>query len=406
MNRQNYKFRKFGFIIRKLLLRTYDPTFVATHFSDIRSSVLIYSVLGAITSIVAVFFVESLVRTKEASVWIVSFRLSSLVLSVLAYFFAKKRFRFFERNIFHAMILFIVAMILFHIPMMVYDKLNHSYYLFGSALIIASSAIILWLEPIRILILSASFLCLFMPIHLRFSQNLGLDYFAFYQDIFNVILLLGVGFTGNLLVNFWRFEEYRSKIRLRITVGKLLRINQKIHDLSRIDSMTDLYNRRHLLEQFDLLKRRSKREGTSIGLVILDLDHLKTINDKFGHKQGDLAIQAFGKTLRSRVRSTDIAARIGGDEFCILASPVDAIGLETLTESIREKIEILRIPVYNKPGEMIQITVSIGATMFRAEENPSFDDLYHRIDTALYASKNAGRNRITILPPIEPSNNL
>ncbi len=287
--------------------------------------------------------------------------------------------------------------------MMVYDKPNHSYYLFGSAIVIASSAIILWIEPCRIFFLSVVYSLIFIPLHLNFSQILGFDKFVFYQDILIVSFLLGVGFTANLMINYWRFEEYRAKIRLRITVGKLLLINKKIHDLSRIDSMTDLFNRRHLLEQFDLYKKRSKREEFSIGLVILDLDHLKAINDKYGHKQGDLAIQAFGKTLRSRVRSTDIAARIGGDEFCILASPVDELGLETLTESIREKVEILRIPIYNKPKESIHITVSIGATMFSALEDPTFDDLYHRIDTALYASKNAGRNRITILPPINPT---
>ncbi|GBF49188.1 two-component response regulator [Leptospira ryugenii] len=285
--------------------------------------------------------------------------------------------------------------------MMVYDKPNHSYYLFGSAIVIASSAIILWLEPIRIFFLSILYLCIFIPLHLNFSQILGFDRYVFYQDVLIVCFLLGVGFTANLLINYWRFEEYRSKIRLRITVGKLLKINQKIHDLSRIDSMTELYNRRHLLEQFDLYKKRAKRESFSIGLVILDLDRLKVINDQYGHKQGDLAIQAFGKTLKTRVRSTDIAARIGGDEFCILVSPADKAGLETLTESIREKIEVLRIPIFNQAGDSIQITVSIGATLFSSEEDPSFDELYHRIDTALYESKNAGRNRITILPPFE-----
>ncbi|TGL57522.1 GGDEF domain-containing protein [Leptospira ognonensis] len=396
---RRYNFRRFYFIIRKLFLRTYHPTFIATNFSDIRSSVMIFGVLSAFTSMVSLFFVDSLVRTKEASFWIAFFRISALLICFTAYISAKKRFRFFERHIFSFTGFFVTSLILIYIPMMVYDKPNHSYYLYGSAIVIASSAIILWIEPVRIFLLSLLYVFIFIPLHLNFSENLGFDRFVFYQDILIVTFLLGMGFTANLLINFWRFEEYRSKIRLRITVGKLLRINQKIHDLSRIDSMTDLFNRRHLLEQFDLYKKRSKREDFYIGLVILDLDHLKAINDKFGHKQGDLAIQAFGKTLKSRVRSTDIAARIGGDEFCILASPVDSIGLETLTESIREKIEILRIPVYNQPGETIQITVSIGATMFGSNEDPTFDELYHKIDTALYASKNAGRNRITILPP-------
>ncbi|TGN18656.1 GGDEF domain-containing protein [Leptospira idonii] len=396
---RRYSFKRAFFILRRLFLRTYHPTFIATNISDIRSSVMIFAVLSAFTSIVSLLFVDSLVRTKEASFWIVFFRISTLLICFTAYASAKKRIRFFERHIFSFTGFFIASLILIYIPMMIYDKPNHSYYLYGSAIVIASASIILWIEPVRIFLLSILFLCLFIPLHLNFSQIMGFDRFIFYQDILIVIFLLGMGFTANLLINYWRFEEFRSKIRLRITVGKLLRINQKIQDLSRIDSMTDLFNRRYLLEQFDLYRRRSKREGLAIGLVILDLDRLKFINDQYGHKQGDLAIQAFGRTLRSRVRSTDIAARIGGDEFCILASPIDAVGLETLTESIREKIEVLRIPVYNQAGETIRITVSIGATMFGPNEETTFDELYHKIDTALYTSKNEGRNRITILPP-------
>ncbi len=68
-----------------------------------------------------------------------------------------------------------------------------------------------------------------------------------------------------------------------------------------------------------------------------------------------------------------------------------------LTESIREKMELLRIPIYSSPGETLSLTVSIGATLFQSSEDPSFDELYHKIDTALYTSKHEGRNRITIL---------
>lgn len=390
-------FKRSIFVFRKLFLRTYHPTFIATNFIDIRTSLMIFGVMTAFTSMVSLLFVDSLVRTKEAGFWIAFFRISSLFICFLVFISAKRRFRFFERHIFSLTGLIVTFLILLYIPMMVYDKPNHSYYLFGSAIVIASASIILWMEPIRIFLLSVLFLCLFIPLHLTFSQNLGFDRFIFYQDILIVLFLLGFGFVANLLINYWRFEEFRAKIKLRITVGKLLRINQKIEDLSRIDSMTELFNRRHLLEQFDLYKKRSHREGFSIGLVILDLDRLKVINDKYGHKQGDLAIQAFAKNLRSRTRSTDIAARIGGDEFCLLVSPIDRVGIENLTESIREKLEALKIPVYSEPGETLGLTVSMGATLFLPSDNPSFDELYHRIDTALYTSKNDGRNRITIL---------
>ncbi len=394
---RRYPFRRTFFVFKKFFLRTYHPTFIATNFVDIRSSLLIFGVMTAFTSIVSLLFVDSLVRTKEASFWIVFFRISSLFLSFLIFLSAKRRFRFFERHIFSFTGIIVAILILLYIPMMVYDKPNHSYYLFGSAIVIASAAIILWIEPVRIFLLSFLFLCLFIPLHLNFSENLGFDRYVFYQDVLVVCFLLGFGFVANLLINYWRFEEFRAKIKLRITVGKLLRINQKIEDLSRIDSMTGLFNRRHLLEQFELYKKRSQREGFYIGLVILDLDRLKLINDKYGHKQGDLAIEAFAKTLRSRTRSTDIAARIGGDEFCLLVSPIDKEGLVILTESIREKMELLRIPIYSTPGETLTLTVSIGATLFQSSDEPSFDELYQKIDTALYKSKHEGRNRITIL---------
>ncbi|MDF3818830.1 GGDEF domain-containing protein [Leptospira sp. 96542] len=394
---RRYPLKRTWFIFRKLFLRTYHPTFTATNITDIRSSVMIFGVMTAFTSTISLLFVDSLVRTKEASFWIAFFRISSLLICFFVYLFAKKRIRLFERHIFSITSLILASLILLYIPMMVYDKPNHSYYLFGSAIVVASASIILWIEPIRIFLLSGLYVFIFIPLHLNFSQILGFDRFIFYQDILIVIFLLGFGLVANLLINYWRFEEFRAKIRLRITVGKLLRINQKIEDLSRVDSMTELFNRRHLLEQFELYKKRSHREGFVIGLVILDLDRLKIINDKYGHKQGDMAIQAFSRTLRSRTRSTDIAARIGGDEFCLLVSPIDKVGLINLTENIREKLESLKIPIHNHPGETLGLTVSIGATLFRSSDDPSFDELYHKIDTALYTSKNEGRNRVTIL---------
>ncbi|TGN07795.1 GGDEF domain-containing protein [Leptospira bandrabouensis] len=393
---RRHTFKRYFFVFRKMFLRTYHPSFTATNISDIGSSLQIFSVMTAFTSIISLLFVDSLVRTKEASFWIAFFRISSLGICFFVYLFGKKRVKLFQRHIYGITSLVLIGLILLYIPMMVYDKPNHAYYLFGSAIVIASASILLWIEPFRILLLSTLYIAVFIPLHLNFSRIQGFDRFVFYQDVLIVSFLLAFGFVANLLINYWRFEEYRVKARLRVTVGKLLRINQKIEDLSRVDSMTELFNRRHLLEQFDLYKKRSNREGFIIGLVILDLDRLKAINDKYGHKQGDLAIQAFAKTVKSRTRITDIAARIGGDEFCLLVSPIDKEGLQVLAESIREKLERLQIPIHNQPGESLTLTVSIGATLFRPEDDPSFDELYHKIDTALYTSKNEGRNRITL----------
>lgn len=394
---RRYTFKRYGFVLRKLFLRSYHPTFITNNLDDIASSLQIFSVMTAVTSIISLLFVDSLVRTKEASFWIAFFRISSLAICFMVYLLAKRGIKHYKKNILGITSLVLIGLVALYIPMMVFDNPNHAYYLFGSAIVIAGASILLWLEPIRICILSLIYISVFIPLHLNFSRIQGFDRYFFYQDVLIVSFLLAFGIVANFLINYWRFEEYRVKEKLHITVGKLLRINQKIEDLSRVDSMTELFNRRHLLEQFDLYKKRSHREGFVIGLVILDLDKLKTINDRYGHKQGDIAIQAFAKTLKSRTRITDIAARIGGDEFCLLVSPIDKEGLQILTESIREKMEELQIPIYNNPNESLTLTVSIGGTLFHPEDDPSFDELYHKIDTALYTSKNEGRNRITLL---------
>lgn len=389
---------RIGFLLfKKLFFRTYHPTFLATNFTDARASVMIYGLLTGVTSLLPLVFITTLVKDSDALMSVAILRILCILLGLIAFSLAKLRVRFFERHLFSTMVFFIFSLVLLHIPMMIIDKSNHSFYLYSSALAITSASIILWIEPVRVVLFSIVHFVLFLPLNLRLTKSLNLDSYEVSQNFFMVLFLLFAGFIANLLINFWRVEEYRHKIRLRITVGKLQKTNQKIQELSRIDSMTELYNRRHLLEQFELYKKRAKRENLNIGLVILDLDRLKMINDKHGHKQGDLSIQAFAKTLKSRVRATDIAARIGGDEFCILASPIDEGGLITLTESIRDKMETLKIPMFHSEGNYVQMTVSIGGSLFPASEDPSFDELYHKIDEALYKSKNQGRNRVTIV---------
>lgn len=394
---RKYTFKRYSFVLRKLFLRAYHPEFISENLFDIASSLQIFSVMTAVTSIISLLFVDSLVRTKEASFWIAFFRISSLAICFIVYLLAKRGTKQYEKHILGITSLVLVSLVTLYIPMMVFDNPNHAYYLYGSSILIAGGSILLWLEPIRICILSFIYILVFIPLHYNYSEIQGFDRYFFYQDVLIVSFLLAFGITANFLINYWRFEEYRVQEKLHITVGKLLRINQRIEELSRVDSMTELFNRRHLLEQFDLYKKRAQREGFVIGLVILDLDKLKSINDRYGHKQGDLAIQAFAKTLKSRTRFTDIAARIGGDEFCLLVSPIDKVGLANLTESIREKMEALKIPIYNDPLQTLTLTVSIGGTLFHPEDDPSFDELYHKIDTALYTSKNEGRNRITLL---------
>ncbi|GBF38613.1 diguanylate cyclase (GGDEF) domain protein [Leptospira johnsonii] len=212
-----------------------------------------------------------------------------------------------------------------------------------------------------------------------------------------LLTYLFVGTFGNVIMNYWRTMDYRDKRKLSGAVLRLKAKNLHIRMISNLDDLTDLYNRRYLIEQFDIFKKRARRHQFQMALVILDLDHLKEINDKYGHMTGDEALQTLSAVMKSRVRSTDICARIGGDEFCVLLDSVDPKSLKTLCESLRIGVESHALSVRDTNDRPVNITVSIGAAILSYDEDFTFDDLYQSIDSGLYNSKSAGRNRVTIV---------
>ncbi|MBE8355769.1 GGDEF domain-containing protein, partial [Leptospira interrogans serovar Pomona] len=111
---------------------------------------------------------------------------------------------------------------------------------------------------------------------------------------------------------------HRAKKKLQRAVSKLREKNIHIEKISKVDELTKLYNRRYLIEQFELFLKRAQRYRFSLAMIILDMDYLKEINDSYGHLAGDLALRTISDVMKQRVRATDICSRIGGDEFCIL----------------------------------------------------------------------------------------
>jgi diguanylate cyclase (GGDEF)-like protein len=164
--------------------------------------------------------------------------------------------------------------------------------------------------------------------------------------------------------------------------------------LATTDGMTSLLNRRH----FDALARaewaRFQRYGRPLSLLLLDIDHFKSINDRFGHDAGDLVLKAVAQTCKLTKRQTDVVARFGGEEFVLLLPETDEAAAEIAAERLRKSIQdhprIL-------PGENLQVTVSIGvagATLGMA----AFEVLLKRADEALYKAKHSGRNRVVRAP--------
>ena len=169
---------------------------------------------------------------------------------------------------------------------------------------------------------------------------------------------------------------------------------RELHVRATYDSLTSLLNRGAILERLEHEVSRSIRDKTPLGVVIVDLDHFKKINDTYGHLCGDAVIREVADRLRTALRSYDLAGRYGGEEFLILLPGFD---LAQVPRRMDQLLDALRTRPIQVSGEELHLTCSIGATTFRPEHDlPDLHDLLRRADSALYRAKNAGRNRATI----------
>lgn len=153
------------------------------------------------------------------------------------------------------------------------------------------------------------------------------------------------------------------------------------------DGLTGIANRRHFNESFTKEFERAKRYGNCLSLAVFDLDFLKKINDTYGHNVGDEAIKAIGRVLSNSCRAVDVAARFGGEEFCLLLPDTDEEDALNLAERVRNLIYETHI---EGPGN---ISASVGVATYPQHANEQ-DELFEAADQALYAAKHSGRNKV------------
>lgn len=157
------------------------------------------------------------------------------------------------------------------------------------------------------------------------------------------------------------------------------------------DSLTDIYNRRYLDRRVEEEVERSNRYSLPLSILLLDIDHFKTINDSFGHQTGDTVLKNLGKLLVDTVRNTDIVARYGGEEICIIATNTVGASAVDLAERLRVLIQSTALAVTD--AVPVNVTVSFGvATIFT--EVTTAEELMKCADRALYRAKKEGRNRV------------
>lgn len=164
-------------------------------------------------------------------------------------------------------------------------------------------------------------------------------------------------------------------------------------ELSVVDQLTGLYNRRYMNNQLALWLRRSAQGGSPMSVIAADIDHFKQVNDQYGHEAGDRVLQEFANRIMVNVRPKDIVCRPGGEEFLVIMPETSGDLACSAAERIRRSIAADPFEIDPSTGTEINVTVSAGVATYGGEED-TVADLLKRADTALYEAKSAGRNQV------------
>ena len=186
-------------------------------------------------------------------------------------------------------------------------------------------------------------------------------------------------------------ELHRVAAEFNRMIGRIRDSEEALSDLARRDGLTRLLNRRAFDEALGEAFERMQRMGEPAALLMLDLDHFKGVNDRYGHAAGDDVLRAVSKAMATHVRSFDRVFRVGGEEFAVLLTGTDTAEAEITGQRLRKVIEAERIPV---EGGEIAPTVSIGVAT--ASDVSELKSLVAAADAALYRAKSEGRNRVVV----------
>ena len=181
----------------------------------------------------------------------------------------------------------------------------------------------------------------------------------------------------------------KARVKTHIT------LKQQHDELIRIaihDQLTGLYNRHYLAEILSRKVSKSKRHNEALSVIMADIDHFKNVNDTYGHLMGDLILKAVANVIGEGARKEDIAARFGGEEFVLVLDHCTANDALIIAEGLRSKIEALNT-------EGIRVTASFGVAQMD-EHAIRYEDVLKNADSALYAAKEEGRNRVILYKDI------
>lgn len=188
-----------------------------------------------------------------------------------------------------------------------------------------------------------------------------------------------------------READRRHRFRAQLAAAEARR---ELERLANVDALTGALTRRHWLEQAEAERDRFQRHGQVFAILMVDLDHFKSVNDRHGHLAGDVVLQRFARLLQSEQRRFDVVGRLGGEEFAVLLPATDLVGAVEVAERVVAACREMTVDTTAGP---VRITCSIGVAVVHSPE--TIADLLHRSDLAMLAAKRGGRDRVAVAGP-------
>lgn len=281
------------------------------------------------------------------------------------------------------------------------------------------------MKKIKSSLVAKTFLVCFVSVHVPLIALVAYLSMGFELGTLPVFLLvLGATLVGTALCLFaiWRlirplnlladamkrYPEDKAILRLypksrdeigtvtdiaRSTLLQVESLTRQLTHQATTDFLTGLGNRRALMEQMPIIRAKAARPEEAVSLILFDLDHFKRINDEYGHDAGDSVLMAIGEAVKDHLRPYDYAARMGGEEFCIVLPGADLAAAESVAERLRLAVESRVV----EPLPKGRITCSFGVA--QARPNERLQELLLRADAALYTAKDRGRNVVVRAQP-------
>lgn len=229
------------------------------------------------------------------------------------------------------------------------------------------------------------------------TRGLPLLVMAEAEDEARLMRGLDIGINDYLMRPIDRNEmsaRVRTQVRKKRYSERLRDNVQQSIEMAITDALTGLHNRRYMERHLGTLVEQATLRGKPLSVLILDIDHFKSVNDTYGHDVGDEVLREFAARIRKNVRGIDLTCRLGGEEFVVIMPDTDAGVASIVAERIRARVAGEPFPI-QKGSRAIDITVSIGMAQCRLSDDGA-EPLVKRADQALYQAKRSGRNRVVL----------